>query len=296
MKPRVIVVAKRSALSKFITEGRDARVARLLRKGDPTVANWNDAHREHMRTLEHVEEVLARSGVSVALHHGAHTRFSTGTAALVITVGGDGTLLGASHHVMGAPVLGVNSSPKHSVGYFCSARLDNFERMLRRALDGSLPKVKLTRMAVVHNGRVVSKRVLNEALYSHASPAATSRYILSLGRSREEQRSSGFWIGTAAGSTGALRSAGGRVLPLGSEKLELVVREPYTVSGFPCRIERSIVKAGATVCVQSKMHDAAMFLDGPYKRLAVRLGDVVEFTASDEPLVLLGRRAGRWRR
>jgi NAD+ kinase len=293
VKLRVVVVAKRSAMARFIADGSDPRVARLLKKGDPTVSNWAAAHREHMRTLEHVERVLSRSQVSFSLHHGAHTRFSCRNAMLVVTVGGDGTLLGASHHVAGPPVLGVNSAPRHSIGFFCSAHHDNFERMLGRALQGTLPKVKLTRMAVTHNGRTISKRILNEALYSHASPAATSRYILEVGRVHEEQRSSGFWIGTAAGSTGALRSAGGRVLPVGSEKLQLVVREPYAVRGVPYRLQRVLVPPSARVRVRSKMHDAAMFLDGPYKRISLRLGDVVEFQASDEPLVLLGRRAKR---
>src|SRR5689334_6662954 len=109
-----------------------------------------------MRTLEHVEKVLTRSSIAFKIHHNAHTRFSSRTAMLVITVNGDGTLLGASHNVVGVPVLNVNSSPRHSIDYFCSAHIDNFERMLARVLKSTLPKVKLTRMAVSHNGRMIS--------------------------------------------------------------------------------------------------------------------------------------------
>lgn len=36
------------------------------------------------------------------------------------------------------------------------------------------------------------------------------------------------------------------------------------------------------------MDDAALFLDGPYKRIEVFLGDTVVFRASDEPLTVLG--------
>jgi NAD+ kinase len=167
--------------------------------------------------------------------------------------------------------------------------------MLQRILAGRLPSVKLTRMRVSVNGRLRSKHVLNEALYCHASPAATSRYLLRLGRTTEEQRSSGIVIGPAAGSTAAQRSAGGRVLPLGSRSLQLVVREPYNPSGKPYKLARRLVAPGEELEVASKMDNACLFFDGPHRQVPVRLGDHVTFAASDEPLVVLGldRRARR---
>jgi NAD+ kinase len=205
-----------------------------------------------------------------------------------VAVGGDGTLLAASHSVVRAPILGVNSAPEHSVGFFCSAQRVTFRGMLERALAGKLPSVELTRMAVAVNGRLRTKHVLNEALYCHSSPAATSRYLLRHGKSTEEQRSSGIWIGPAAGSTAAQRSAGGRVLPLASRGLQLVVREPYTPSGRPYGLIKLAIPDGDVVHVESKMDDAALFFDGPHRHVPVRLGDRVSFFASDEPLSVLG--------
>ena len=43
------------------------------------------------------------------------------------------------------------------------------------------------------------------------------------------------------------------------------------------------------------MDDASLFLDGPYRQIGVRLGEVVEFAVSDEPLKVLGLRARRAR-
>jgi len=217
----------------------------------------------------------------------AHAAFDTSDAALVIAVGGDGTLLAASHNVGGVPILGVNSAPSHSVGFFCAAQRSNFERHLERALEGKLKSVRLTRMSVSLNGRMRSKRVLNEALYCHSSPAATSRYILHVGRKHEEQRSSGIWVGPAAGSTAAQHSAGGRVLPLSSDQLQLVVREPYSPYG-KFNLLKLVVGKSDKVSVQSKMDDAALYLDGPHRTVSVRLGDVVSFGVSDEPLTVLG--------
>lgn len=297
MRPaRVIVVAKRSAFSRYVEEERDPRALRLLKMRDPSVANWMASHQEHLRTLDQVEQLLDGLGVDYALLRGAHKGFESKHARLVLTVGGDGTLLRASHSVDSVPILAVNSSPTYSVGFFCAARPNNIERLLARALEGTLERVKLTRMSVSVNGRVLSKRVLNEALYSHSSPAATSRYILGIADRIEEQRSSGFWIGPAAGSTAAIRSAGGKILPLASRKLQLVVREPYIRAGHRYRMKRALVRPGERVTAMAKMVDASLFLDGPSMHVRVGLGDRVTFEASDEPLELLGLRTRRVRR
>jgi NAD+ kinase len=292
-RPRVVVVAKRTAYRRFVEEERDPRAKALLRKRDPAVANWLEAHREHVRTVETVLRELERSGAQVMLVERAHAAFDPTDATLVVAVGGDGTLLAASHSIVRAPILGVNSAPGHSVGFFCSAQRASFRDMLERALAGKLPSVKLTRMAVAVNGRLRTKHVLNEALFCHSSPAATSRYLLTHGKRTEEQRSSGIWIGPAAGSTAAQRSAGGRLLSLESRALQLVVREPYTPSGKSYELTKLTIADGSAVHVESKMDDSALFFDGPYRHVPVRLGDKVSFFASDEPLSVLGLKRSR---
>lgn len=288
MKSRVIVVAKRSLYARSLEGEGDARAQRLLEQNDPSVSKWRGAHEEHMRTLEAVVETLEHLGTEALVLKGAHAAFETSGASLVIAVGGDGTLLAASHNVVDVPILGVNSSPRHSVGFFCGARRSGLPKSLAAALDGSISRIKLARMCVNHNGQVRSRRVLNEALYCHRSPAATSHYILQHEKKREVQRSSGFWVGPAAGSTAAQRSAGGVVLPLTSRKLQLVVREPYTANGKSLRLARFTVAQGKKVSVQSKMQSAGIYLDGPYLKIGVRLGDLTTFEVSDQPLTVLG--------
>ncbi len=286
-RPHVIVVGKRTAYRRFVEDEGDPRARNLIKKRDPSVASWRASHLEHSRTLEEVERVIDKVGAKGLFLERAHAAFDTSDAALVIAVGGDGTLLAASHNVGSVPILGVNSAPSHSVGFFCAAKRSDFASHLQRALEGKLASLRLTRMTVSLNGRMRSKRVLNEALYCHTSPAATSRYILHFAKKTEEQRSSGIWIGPAAGSTAAQHSAGGKVLPLSSDKLQLVVREPYSPYG---KFKLLKLLAGKTqeIRVQSKMDDASIFLDGPHRIVSVRLGDVVSFGVSDEPLSVLG--------
>src|SRR6185436_17293131 len=265
--PRVIVVAKRTSYQRFVEEEGDPRASLLVKTKDPAVRSWLTAHAEHKGTLALVMKELARVGAQSLLLRRAHAAFDAEGAELVIAVGGDGTLLAASHNVDGIPILGVNSAPKHSVGFFCAATRKDFRSHLERALSGELSVLSLSRMSVALNGRLRSKRVLNEALYCHNSPAATSRYILHIGRVTETQRSSGIWIGPPAGSTAAQRSAGGRVLPLASRQLQLVVREPYTPRGKKNALARALIKPTQRVSIISKMDDASLFLDGPQRTI-----------------------------
>jgi NAD+ kinase len=288
---RVIVVAKRTSYQRIVEEEGDPRVRQLVKAKDPAVRSWVSAHEAHQRTFETVMEELERVGAQVLVVRRAHAAFDVEGAELVIAVGGDGTLLAASHNVDNVPILGVNSAPKSSVGFFCAATRRDFRKSLEAALAGKLRTVALARMAVTVNGRMRSKRVLNEALYCHDSPAATSRYLLHVGKRTEDQRSSGIWIGPPAGSTAAQRSAGGRVLPLASRQLQLVVREPYTPRGKKNALALAIIKPRQRVTIISKMDDSSLFLDGPKRKIPVRLGDEIEFALSDAPLQVLGLRA-----
>jgi NAD+ kinase len=289
----VIVVAKRSSYEQHVEDRGDPDVLRLLKARDPVVSRWKRAHDAHHKTLRAVDRALSRLGIGYLMLLGPRARFSATGVRFVMTVGGDGTLLAVSHNLGEVPILGVNSSPNHSVGFFCAAQAKNLEAMVSRALEGTLPSVKLARMQVSVGDRVCSRRVLNEALFCHAIPAATSRYIVEHHGLSEEQRSSGVWVGTAAGSTGAIRSAGGKVLPFSSRKLQLVTREPYTAFEEAYSLGKVIIAPEEEIRIRSKMQDARLFLDGPFAQERVRLGDVVTFSQSSEPLRLLGLRARR---
>ena len=309
---QVLVLAKKSALRMHI-EGQDAarhdRVERLLRENDLTVQRMAGAHVQHEACLEELKTALAELGCEAKMVMAAALdEFKVvidprpgGAAApltrkpdLVVTVGGDGTLLAASHAIGDTPILAINSAPDYSVGFFCGGRLGAVRDTLAQALAGELPVAKLTRMKVEKDNILLTTRVLNEVLVCSASPAATTRYILEHRGNVEEQKSSGIWIGPAAGSTAAQRSAGGRVLPLASHKLQFVVREPYTPAGQVLRLPRGVVSPGESLSIRVKMSDGRVFVDGPHEVHTVTIGDHLRFSASDEPLTLLGvvRRRG----
>jgi NAD+ kinase len=297
-------VLKRSSWRKWVEEDTDANIVALLDAGDETVRRMLPGHIDHTETIEEVRHALADLGAEVVWHDRPHHFLVDGPCDLVVTVGGDGTLLGASHGIgSDVPLLGVNSAPAHSIGFFCAARKGRVHQALADALDGTLERVTLTRMRVELNGHALHDRVLNEALFCHSSPAATSRYILRLqaheGRApsganqrrvvaEEEYKSSGLWVGPAAGSTAAQRSAGGIVLPLDSPDLQYVVREPYRPHGAPLKMTMGLVIGDQSLDVKSRMRQARVFLDGDHLVHDVTIGDVVTMRRSSEPLVVLG--------
>jgi NAD+ kinase len=293
LRPKVVVIVKRTAFRLFVEEEHDQRITRLLKRNDPAVRRMRRSHEEHERTLAEVGATLDRLGVDVTWVRRGHAPFDPDGAVLVMTVGGDGTLLAASHRVGRTPLLGVNSAPSHSVGFFCGTRMGQVKSAVERALAGKMRAIELTRMTVLLNGAVVSTRVLNDALFCHCSPAATSRYLVKLGRLEEEQKSSGFWIGPAAGSTAAQRSGGGKILPLTSPLLQLVVREPYTPEGEKLRLTRVLIPNKKELQVRSKIREGRLFIDGPHEYVDVEMGDRLVFRRSDESLTVLGLSATR---
>ncbi len=284
-RPRVLAVYKKSELE---LSGETDRVKELIARNDLSVERFQQAHDDHHHSIAEARAAFDALGVDAEM-----LNLRTATTAdgfdLVVTLGGDGTLLWASHLVStSTPMLAVNTAPRDSVGYFCGAKKGELEERLAEALAGRLPRTELTRMRVEVDGRVVSSRVLNDVLYCHECPAAVTRYVLFHGDAHEEQRSSGVWVGPAAGSTAAQRSAGGRVLPLGSRRLQYVVREPYTERHKRLRLVRGLVDPGDSLTLLTKTSAGRLFVDGPYREHAIPLGSRIVLSRSAESLVLLG--------
>ena len=264
----IVVVHKESQLQVVSTTGRRLSAAqrRLLGR------RLAPSHAAHQRTLQRVVEALRQTGVPHLLLGRAGLQ-ALPVAALVVTVGGDGTFLRAAHWLRATPILGVNSDPRRSRGAFCCCDGDTFASTLERWLRGRLPVAPLHRLAVEINGRRIREMILNDLLVTHGNPAGTARYVLQVGRRREEQMSSGLWVATAAGSTGAARSAGGRVLPLDSRRVQWVVREPYPKQRVRYRLTRGLAPSGAILSVTALVTGMAIYLDGPSVRYPLAFGD-----------------------
>jgi len=253
------------------------------------------AHLAHERTLREVRRTLRRRGLAFTevrpQRLEAAGRLALAQADLVICVGGDGTLLGAAREVRTGLVLGVNSAPGDSVGHFCATHGGGFPRLLETVLEGRPRLVHLARMQVSLDGRVAFPRVLNDVLVTHAVPAATTRYEIRVGGRREIHRSSGIWVATPAGSSAAIRSAGGRPLPLAARSLQYRVRELYREPGRDYRLLGGVLAAGPTLEVVSRMPEGRLYADGARRVRRFPFGSSAVFRMDAEPLRLVARPA-----
>lgn len=269
-KERVIVVIKRSTWDQLGFDCADTVAAKRALA----------VHRRHTKAVDTVLHDLKRLGYRVSLVKGPEKKFVvTDDTRLVVTVGGDGTLLAASHKVPAdVPILGVNSDPKTSVGYLCAAHAEDVRNiLLAKNFKSSLKKV--TRLQVLVDSEVVSSRVLNEALFSHVCPAAMTKFILG----KERYGCSGIWVGTGAGSTGAMRSAGGTSYPPENKLLQAIIREPYRGPGET--LNRFL--SGKGFKLVSRVSDGILYLDGPFIQYRVGYEQRVDFRVSTEPLSMV---------
>lgn len=279
---RVLVVTKESLLEREADQIPDAMRASLLRRD-----------LENRQSIYDVFHALGRSRVPFEIIGRNEVRFSE-RFDLVISVGGDGTFLAASH-VVGAdvPMLGVNSDPAASVALFCACDRRSFERTFGLAQSGRLPETRLNRLRLELAGREIPVPVLNDVLYTHRNPASMTRYRLAVDGRIEEQRSSGLWISSAAGSTAGIYSAGGRRMPIGSTRIQVRVREPFTALG---RARMTAVSARRSVEVTSWSTGAMIFVDGTGPAFEIPPGGRVSVSTPGTPLRVLGYREGRRRR
>lgn len=277
---------------------RKGMAGRLARSGERLAGEVEDAASEQELTLTAVREALAGLGVtpaevSIDAFH-AQARRALARARFVVTVGGDGTLLAASHWVTRAGLLGVNSAPRSSVGYLTSTRRATVARDLARIAKGDLLPQAVSRIETELDGKRLPP-ALNDVLIAHEQPAATSRYRIRLGRRVEEHRSSGLWIATPTGSTAGIRSAGGQPMSLGERRLQFRARELYRVKGRSAALESGFVEEGQALEVESAMEAGWLFLDGARTAVRFPFGARATFRVAEEPLLLFADSA-RWAR
>jgi NAD+ kinase len=277
---RVLVVYKQSFLESHRGE---VGLLRRLEPAERTRLLRDD--RENKAALREVVRTIEKAGAQPKVVYRGNLAASP-LYDLIITVGGDGTFFMAAHRAHGTPILGVNSVPTSSLGLFSAANRSTFAAMLEKALERGLPALQLNRMTILINDRARPELALNDVLIAHPSPAALSRFSVSVdGGKAEVQRSSGIWISTAAGSTAAIRAAGGRRMPLASRRLQYLVREPYYWPSRP-RLRHGYAKTAIELRVL--MNQATLWVDGVRTRIELDLGDRVRLETGAEPATVLG--------
>jgi NAD+ kinase len=239
-------------------------------------------HGEHQKSLATVRSVLKRRRISSSfiIKEKAKKRMMR-DVDMVLSVGGDGTFIEASHLIEDrTPLWGINSDPFSSEGVHTSATRFDFERKLRLVLDGDFSVERWSRLRTVLDGKELPP-ALNEVYIGTYSQYTTSRYVLHFGDKEEEQKSSGIIVTTGCGSTAWYHSAGGKPYPRDSRLIKFIVREPY-----PGRLTPSTITSGTVkdrLKVESKMKDGCLAIDST-KVFDFKKKRIASISLSDKPL------------
>ncbi len=240
---------------------------------------------EHVETLARLRDILDAANCQVTeLYQTQSDPRPPGEFNLVVTLGGDGTVLNASYFLQDSNnplVVGIRSS-QSSVGRLCAfdyCHLEHFDTCLRAG--GEMPRFELQRLraAITCNKtgeQQLSKAVLNDFLYTNSNPAAMTYYIIKFAQRWESHRSSGIWIATPTGSSAALRAAGGKTTDFSANSFQFQVRELYQSSGnYIDGCEFDLQHNQLTIC--SLCDQALLALDGHHHALPLQYGDMITF-------------------
>ena len=242
----------------------------------------------NLEALGQARKTLAAAGLEVwetsrdAL--ATELRLRMGGTRLLVTLGGDGTLLagGRLAAAHGVPLLGVNLG---RLGFLTELEVHDLPRGLDRFLAGEhrLEGRTLLDCQVIRGSRRTFRaQALNEVVLHRGADPGLIRLRLAVdGQELGLIDADGVCISTATGSTAYALALGGPILEPDLNDLVVVPMNPFALTVRPvvCTPERSIT-------VELPLSTATLTVDGTAGG-HVRVGDVLNITAFDRRLDLV---------
>lgn len=206
---------------------------------------------------------------------------------LVISIGGDGTALSASHFLFDKPLLAVNSDPTTSEGALTSVDLKGLRKKVLSIAAGSHTIERLERIEVSINGKIKQPIALNEVFIANEKAYLMSRYELTIRRGgrveKEQQYSSGAIFSTGTGSTAWFKSAGGKSFSPQERFIKMIVREPYIRKLNSFHILKRTIEEGEEIIVKPLTH-MILSIDS-IREIKLKEGDAILVKPSRYPLL-----------
>jgi NAD+ kinase len=236
------------------------------------------------RVLADARLFLEEAGVEVLESTREESRAVPSGARLIVTLGGDGTLLSAARlaAMRGVPILGVNLG---RLGFLTELEADQLCTGLRRFLDGDyrLDERMLIEVTVERAGRRVRRAVgLNELVLQRAAPDGLLRLRLLVdGQEIGQIDADGLIVATATGSTAYALAAGGPILEPSLQELVLVPMSPFALTVRPIVVPR---QQGVTVELPRSAAVASVDGGGVWR---LRAGDRVRVAGYERRLRMI---------
>ncbi|MBU1976258.1 MAG: NAD(+)/NADH kinase [Nanoarchaeota archaeon] len=270
---RVMLVYKRSSFDLY-KDSDDELIRNFIWSNHPEAKRKRESHEHQEKTLETVVHELQRQGISFDQIYRADLDKPDGYD-YVITVGGDGTLLEVAHFILDIPLLGVNSDPNGSLGFYSSSNRFNFGEIL--ADIDSYKTTQLHRFGIKIDGKSVREPALNDVLFAHSNPAANTYYVLTADKVLDPVgRGSGVLMCTPSGSTAFLYQENGIMTPLDFDKIQYRHR---AVRGNKSQF-------ASEINIESTTRPARIYIDGDHLTYPVTLGQTLNITQGPQITII----------
>ncbi len=244
--------------------------------------------------VAHVRSIVEKHGaVAGELDADGESLLAAHGADLIITLGGDGTLLAQARRCvdLGLPILGVNLG---RLGFLAEFDVDSLERQAPALLGSArLPIVErlMLRAHVARGGAPVFDGVaLNDAVITAGPPYRMIEISLRLdGEAGPTLRGDGVIVSTPVGSTADNVAAGG---PIVAPEVEAVTITPIAahalgfrpiVAPAGCEVEMTLTRANR---VEGPAGGTTLVLDGQV-HAGLSAGDVVRVRRHDRRVLLV---------
>ncbi|MFH1511670.1 MAG: NAD(+)/NADH kinase [Candidatus Woesearchaeota archaeon] len=231
-------------------------------------------------TLKQIAKVLQERGIRSRYIYRTKTTKKMFNADLVITEGGDGTFLRATHFAKDTPILSVNCDREKNEGFYSRADRFNFQERIDRMLAGTHKITNLWRLEATIDKRKILELAVNEIFIGDRNVHHTAKYWLF----GELQKSSGVIVAAPAGTNAWYKSAGGKPIPITEKKFGYIVREPYRGRLYNPKKLQGVLTQKDKLTVHSGMHDGMLVIDGVSKEYKFDAGSKATIRLSRRPL------------
>jgi NAD+ kinase len=235
-------------------------------------------------TLEAARRVLQEASVESWEATRDQRRRLPGGTRLLVTLGGDGTLLDGARLAApaGVPILGVNLG---RLGFLTELEADDLANGLLGFLAGDfrLDQRLLLSVTVERAGRLTrAGLVLNEAVIERAGSAALVRLAVTVdGQPVGLIDADGVLVATATGSTAYALAAGGPILEPSLEDILMVPMNPFALTVRPI-----LFPPRQALSVELTRGPGILTMDGRVGR-RLDVGDRIQLSAYDRRLKMV---------
>lgn len=210
---------------------------------------------------------------------------------LILTLGGDGTFIRTSHHVLDTtPLLGVNTNPLQKEGFYMACTKEDFVAKMEMVRHGKAKLISYLRLETTikdpHKNERVRKTALatNEVYIGPVKPSHALRCLLKVKGREERQLSSGVLVATPTGSHGWVKSAGGKPMNLSRKALQYLVREPHVGRVNKATLVKGILPAKESVHVTTISSKSMVVIDSLSEEYYCERGAIITVRITEKPL------------